>query len=93
MSRDTTLRETSILFGTKPASVHERQWLQKNCINQSFEILKSVKYILADIQLKSKHNQETRILICIIGVFNKYEWEVPRRNKSSMTIIKALMSF
>ena len=36
---------------------------------------------LSNTQLKSKYNKGTQILLCIIGIFNKYAWVVPFKEK------------
>ena len=36
---------------------------------------------LADMQLISKFNKGFRFLLCVIGIFSKYAWVVPLKDK------------
>ena len=36
---------------------------------------------LADMQLISKYNKETRYVLCAIDLFSKYAWVVPLKDK------------
>ena len=36
---------------------------------------------LGDMQLLSKYNKEIRFLLFVIGIFNKYAWVVPLKDK------------
>ena len=44
---------------------------------------------LADVQLISKFNKGTRILLCVIDIFSKYALVVPLKDKKCITIVKA----
>ena len=42
---------------------------------------------LADMQLISKYNKGIRYLLCAIGLFSKYAWVVPLKDKKGVTIV------
>ena len=42
---------------------------------------------LTDMQLESKLNKGIRFLLCVIDLFNKYEWVVPLKDKKGVTIV------
>ena len=42
------------------------------------------------MQLISKFNKGTRSLLCVIGIFSKYSWDVPLKGKKGITIANAL---
>ena len=44
---------------------------------------------LADMQLLSKYNNGIRFLLCVIGIFSKYAWVVPLKDKKGISIAKA----
>ena len=44
---------------------------------------------LADMQLISKFNKETRFLFCVIDIFSKYAWVIPSKDKRGITITNA----
>ena len=44
---------------------------------------------LGDMQLLSKFNQGTRVLLCFIDIFNKYDWVIPLKDKKDFTITNA----
>ena len=44
---------------------------------------------LADMQLISKFNKRFRLLLCVIGIFSKYAWVVPLKDKKGVTITNA----
>ena len=44
---------------------------------------------LADMQLISKFNKEIRFLFCVIGIFSKYAWVIPSKDKRRITITNA----
>ena len=44
---------------------------------------------LADMQLISKFNKGFRFLLCVIGIFSKYAWVVPLKNKKAVSIADA----
>ena len=44
---------------------------------------------LADMQLLSKYNKGIRFLLCVIGIFSKYAWVVPLKDKKGIGIVKA----
>ena len=44
---------------------------------------------LADMQLISKINKGFRFLLCVIGIFSKYAWVVPLKDKKGVTITNA----
>ena len=44
---------------------------------------------LADMQLLSKYNKGIRFLLCVIGIFSKYAWVVPLKDKKGISIVKA----
>ena len=39
---------------------------------------------LADMQLISKFNKRFRILLCVIGIFSKYAWVVPLKDRKGV---------
>ena len=41
------------------------------------------------MQLISKFNKGFRFLLCIIGIFSKYPWVVPLKDKKDVTIVSA----
>ena len=41
------------------------------------------------MQLKNKFNKGFRFLLCAIGIFSKYAWVVPLKDKKSITINNA----
>ena len=43
----------------------------------------------ADMQLLSKLNKGTRVLICVIDVISIYAWVIPLKDKKSITIADA----
>ena len=43
----------------------------------------------AGMELISKLNKETRFLLCVIDIFNKYVWGVPLKDRKGMTIVNA----
>ena len=47
---------------------------------------------LADIQLISKFNKGTRILLCVTDIFSKYAWVVPLKDKKFITIVNAIQN-
>ena len=47
---------------------------------------------LADMQLLSKGNKETRFLLCVIDIFSKYAWVVPLKDKKGVSIATAFQS-
>ena len=44
---------------------------------------------LADMQLISKFNKRFRLLLCVIGIFSKYAWVVPLKDKKGASIVNA----
>ena len=42
---------------------------------------------LADMQLISKCNKGTTFLLCVIGIFSKYAWVHPLKDKKQVTIV------
>ena len=47
---------------------------------------------LADIQLISKYNKGTKYILCYIGLFRKYAFVVPLKDKKGITIANAFQS-
>ena len=45
--------------------------------------------ILADMHSISKFNKRIRFLLCTIGIFSKYAWVVPLKDKKHITVTKA----
>ena len=43
--------------------------------------------VLADMQLLSTFNRGFRFLLCVIGVFNKYAWVIPLKDKKGISIV------
>ena len=41
------------------------------------------------MQSHSKFNKGTRFLLCVIGIFSKYAWVVPLKDKKGVTIDSA----
>ena len=48
---------------------------------------------LADMQLISKFNKGIRFLLCVIGLFSKYAWVIPLKDKKGITITNAFQKF
>ena len=44
---------------------------------------------LVDMQLISKFNEGFRFLLCVIGIYNKYTWVIPLKDKNGITITNA----
>ena len=44
---------------------------------------------LADGQLISKSNKGIWFLLCVIGIFSKYTWVIPLKDKKGITITNA----
>ena len=44
---------------------------------------------LADMQLISNFNKESRFLLCVVDIFSKYAWVVPLKDKRSVSIVNA----
>ena len=44
---------------------------------------------LADMQSLSKYNKGIKYLLCAIGLFNKYAWVIPIKDKKGVTIVDA----
>ena len=44
---------------------------------------------LAGMQLLSKFNKGFRFLLCIIGIFSKYVWVIPLKDKKGISIVNA----
>ena len=44
---------------------------------------------LDDIESLSKYNKGTRYLLCAIGLFTKYAWVAPLKERRGITIVNA----
>ena len=44
---------------------------------------------LADMQLISNFNKESRFLLCVVDIFSKYAWVVPLKDKKGSSIVNA----
>ena len=44
---------------------------------------------LADMQLLSKFNKGFIFLLCVIGIFSKYTWVIPLKDKRVISIVDA----
>ena len=44
---------------------------------------------LADMQLRNKFNKRFRFLLYVIGIFSKYAWIVPLKDKKGISIVNA----
>ena len=44
---------------------------------------------LADMQSLSKYNKGIKYLLCAIGLFSKYAWVVPIKDKKAVSIVDA----
>ena len=44
------------------------------------------------MQLLSRYNKGIRFLLCAIGIFSKYAWVVPLKDKKGISIVKAFQS-
>ena len=72
-----------------------------NCINQLLKNLKKEKEVyssfrdniwgidLADMQSLSKYNKGVEYLLCAIGLFSKYAWVIPMKDKNGTSIVNA----
>ena len=47
---------------------------------------------LADMQLISKFNKGFLFLLCAIGIYSKYEWFIPLKDKKGITISNAFQN-
>ena len=47
---------------------------------------------LADMQLLSKFNKGIRFLLCVIGIFSKYAFVVPLKDKKGASIVNAFQN-
>ena len=45
------------------------------------------------MQLISKFNKEIRLLLCVMGIFSKYAWVIPLKDKKGTTITNAFQKF
>ena len=41
------------------------------------------------MQLLSKYNKGIRFLLCIVGIYSKYAWVVPLKDKKGVSIVTA----
>ena len=48
---------------------------------------------LADMQLMSKYNKAIRYLLCVIDLFSRYAWVIPRKNKKEKVLLKDLKRY
>ena len=48
--------------------------------------------VLPDMQLISKYNKGIRYLLCAIGLFSKYAWVVPLKDKKRVAIVNGFQS-
>ena len=48
---------------------------------------------LADMQLMSKYNKAIRYLLCVIDLFSRYAWVIPRKNKKEKVLFKDLKRY
>ena len=44
------------------------------------------------MQLISKFNKGFRFLLCVIGIYSKYAWVVPLKDKKDVSIVNAFQS-
>ena len=44
------------------------------------------------MQVISKFNKGFRFLLCVIGIFSKYAWGVPLKDKKGVSIVNAFQS-
>ena len=61
-----------------------KNWL-KNYTNELLDNLKNEKCTHFDMQLIRKFNKGFRLLLCVIDVYNKYEWVAPLKDKTGIT--------
>ena len=47
---------------------------------------------LADMQSLSRYNKGIRFLLCVIGIFSKYAWVVPLKDKKGISVVPAFQS-
>ena len=45
------------------------------------------------MQLISKFNKGFRFLLCAVGIFSKYVWVVPLKDKNGVSIVNAFQMF
>ena len=71
---------------------------QKNYTDQLLENLRKVHTSfmdniwdtdLGDMQLISKFNKGFRFLLCVIGIYSKYAWVIPLKDKKGIAITNA----
>ena len=48
---------------------------------------------LANLQLIRKLNKGFRFLLCVIGIFRKYAWVVPLKDKKDVSIVNAFKKY
>ena len=41
------------------------------------------------MQLISKYNKEIKYVLCVIDIFSKYTWVVPKKDKRGITVVNA----
>ena len=44
------------------------------------------------MQLLNKYNKGIRFLLCVIGIFSKYAWVVPLKDKNGVSIVTAFQT-
>ena len=64
---------------------------QTNTLEHLRKVHSSFKYNIwgadvADMQLINKFNKGICFLLCVIGIFSKYEWVIPLKDKKGITI-------
>ena len=47
---------------------------------------------LADMQLISKFNKESRFLLCVTDIYSKYAWVVPLKDRKDVSIANAFQN-
>ena len=45
------------------------------------------------MQLITKFNKGFRFLLCVVGIFSKYAWVAPLKDKKGITIVNAFNAF
>ena len=48
---------------------------------------------LTNLQLIRKLNKGFRFLLCVIGIFRKYAWVVPLKDKKGVSIVNAFKKY
>ena len=60
--------------------------------NENHERIKNWCADLADMQLVSRFDRRFHFLVCVIGIYSKYVWFVPVKDKKDDTITNSFLN-